>query len=94
MGVRKLPISDRYISRQFRRNIKGNLIRAIVELLTNSYERKSQIDLPGSIHKKEELLSGDFRKLDLEEDTKGFLWIKTPTFSANENGVIGYGRYL
>jgi methionyl-tRNA formyltransferase len=45
-------------------------IEAFPALITNSYERKSQIDLPGSIHKKEELLSGDFRKLDLEKEVE------------------------
>ncbi|KKL51795.1 hypothetical protein LCGC14_2291920 [marine sediment metagenome] len=33
-------------------------------------------------------------KLDLEIDTDGLLWILPPKFDVNENGVIGYGRFL
>ena len=56
MGIRKLPISDRYISRQFRRNIKGNLIRAIVELLTNSYESYKRIEEKEKIQLKKKII--------------------------------------
>lgn len=44
MNSRKLTISDRYMTRQFRRNIKGDLIRAIVELLTNAFESYRRIE--------------------------------------------------
>jgi len=33
-------------------------------------------------------------KLDLEVDTDGLLWILPPKLNVNENGVIGYGRYV
>ncbi len=32
--------------------------------------------------------------LDLEVDSDGLVWIKPPKFTAHENGVIGYGRFL
>ena len=38
--------------------------------------------------------SNTLAKLDLEADSDGYLWIKPPTFSVNENGVIGYGRFV
>ena len=37
--------------------------------------------------------SNTLSKLDLEADSDGALWIMPPTFSVNDNGVIGYGRY-
>jgi len=33
-------------------------------------------------------------KLDLEMDTEGFLYILPPTWGVNDNGVVGYGRFL
>jgi len=45
-------------------------IEAFPALINNSYQRKSQKDLPGSIHKKEDLLCGDFRKLDLGKEVE------------------------
>lgn len=33
-------------------------------------------------------------KLDLEEDSDGFLYLSPPTFGVNNNGVVGYGRFL
>ena len=33
-------------------------------------------------------------KLDFEADADGFMWIKPPTWGVNDNGVIGYGRFL
>ena len=33
-------------------------------------------------------------KLDLEMDTEGFLYILPPTWGVNENGIVGYGRFL
>lgn len=33
-------------------------------------------------------------KLDLEVDIDGGLWIIPPVWGANDNGVIGYGRYV
>ena len=33
-------------------------------------------------------------KLDFEKDADGFLWILPPTWGVNDNGVIGYGRFL
>jgi ubiquinol-cytochrome c reductase iron-sulfur subunit len=33
-------------------------------------------------------------KLDVEVDSSGNLWILSPTWSPNANGVVGYGRYL
>ena len=32
-------------------------------------------------------------KLDLEKDKDGFLYILPPKFNANDNGVVGYGRF-
>lgn len=32
--------------------------------------------------------------LDLEADSDGLLWILPPKFNVNDNGVIGYGRFL
>ena len=32
--------------------------------------------------------------LEFEADVDGFLWIKPPTWGVNDNGVIGYGRFL
>ena len=29
-----------------------------------------------------------------EVDSDGYVWILPPTWSPNENGVIGYGRFL
>ena len=33
-------------------------------------------------------------KLDLEADPDGLLWITPPTWGVNENGVVGYGRFV
>ncbi len=33
-------------------------------------------------------------KLDLEMDTDGFLYLLPPIWGVNDNGVIGYGRFL
>ena len=33
-------------------------------------------------------------KLDLEVDTYGLLWILPPKLNVNNNGVVGYGRYV
>ena len=33
-------------------------------------------------------------KLDLEMDGDGFLYLLPPTWGVNDNGVIGYGRFL
>ncbi len=33
-------------------------------------------------------------KLDLEADADGLLWIKPPVWGVNENGVVGYGRFV
>lgn len=33
-------------------------------------------------------------QLDLEEDKDGYLWILPAKFTPNENGVVGYGRFL
>ena len=33
-------------------------------------------------------------KLDLETDVEGFLYLLPPTWGVNNNGVIGYGRFL
>ena len=41
---------------------------AFPTLLDRSYSRTSQKNMKGSIHKKEDLLSADFRKLDLEQE--------------------------
>ena len=32
--------------------------------------------------------------LYLEEDSDGFLWIKPPKWGVNENGIVGYGRFI
>ena len=32
--------------------------------------------------------------LTFETDADGFLWIKPPVWGVNENGVIGYGRFV
>ncbi len=33
-------------------------------------------------------------QLEFEADAEGFLWILPPVWGTNENGVIGYGRFL
>ena len=33
-------------------------------------------------------------KLDFEVDNQGFLWVLPPKWGVNDNGVIGYGRFL
>jgi hypothetical protein len=33
-------------------------------------------------------------KLNFEQDSDGFLWILPPIWGVNDNGVIGYGRFL
>lgn len=33
-------------------------------------------------------------KLDFEADADGFLWILPPIWGVNDNGVIGYGRFI
>ena len=33
-------------------------------------------------------------RLDLEVDDKGAIWITPPVFSANANGIVGYGRLV
>ena len=33
-------------------------------------------------------------KLDLEVDAEGFLYIIPPTWGVNDNGIVGYGRFL
>ena len=38
--------------------------------------------------------SNTLAKLDLEVDADGLLWILPPKLNVNENGVIGYGRFL
>jgi Rieske Fe-S protein len=38
--------------------------------------------------------SNTLPKLDLEEDSDGFLWIKPPVWGVNTNGVVGYGRFV
>jgi Rieske Fe-S protein len=38
--------------------------------------------------------SNTLPKLDFEADTDGFLWIVPPTWGVNQNGVIGYGRFV
>ena len=38
--------------------------------------------------------SNTLAKLDLEADSDGYLWIKIPTLTVNENGIIGYGRFV
>ena len=37
--------------------------------------------------------SNTLAKLTLDIDSDGFVFIMPPVFTANENGVIGYGRY-
>ena len=32
--------------------------------------------------------------LDFEADADGSMWIKPPTWGVNQNGVVGFGRYL
>ena len=38
--------------------------------------------------------SNTLPKLDFEADSNGFLWIKPPVWGVNENGVVGYGRFV
>jgi len=38
--------------------------------------------------------SNTLAKLDLEADDKGDLWILPAKFSPNDNGVVGYGRFV
>ena len=38
--------------------------------------------------------SNTLAKLDLESDSEGFLWILPPVWSVNNNGVVGYGRFI
>jgi len=38
--------------------------------------------------------SNTLATLYLEEDSDGFLWIKPPTWGVNENGIVGYGRFI
>ena len=33
-------------------------------------------------------------KLEFETDASGYLWILPPVWGVNENGVIGYGRFI
>ena len=33
-------------------------------------------------------------KLDLEADVDGFLYIIPPTWGVNDNGIVGYGRFI
>jgi len=33
-------------------------------------------------------------KLDLEVDSAGFLYVLPPVFGVNENGVVGFGRFI
>ena len=33
-------------------------------------------------------------KLDIEMDAEGFLYILPPIWGVNNNGVVGYGRFL
>lgn len=33
-------------------------------------------------------------KLDLETDAKGYFYIQPPIFNVNNNGIVGYGRFL
>ena len=33
-------------------------------------------------------------KLDLESDSDGFLYVVPPTWGVNDNGVVGYGRFV
>lgn len=38
--------------------------------------------------------SNTLPRLDFEKDSDGFLWILPPIWGVNENGVIGYGRFI
>ena len=38
--------------------------------------------------------SNTLAKLDMEADSKGDLWILPAKFSPNDNGVVGYGRFV
>ncbi|EPA04522.1 ubiquinol-cytochrome c reductase iron-sulfur subunit [Candidatus Nitrosarchaeum limnium] len=38
--------------------------------------------------------SNALAQLTFEEDADGFLWIHPPTWGVNQNGVIGYGRFV
>ena len=38
--------------------------------------------------------SNSLAQLTFEEDADGFLWIHPPTWGVNQNGVIGYGRFV
>ena len=38
--------------------------------------------------------SNALAKLDLESDANGFLYILPPTWGVNDNGVVGYGRFI
>lgn len=33
-------------------------------------------------------------RLDMESDSNGFLYILPPTWGVNDNGIVGYGRFL
>jgi methionyl-tRNA formyltransferase len=45
-------------------------VEAFPSLLDHSYQRKSQKEIPGSVHHKEDLMNGDFRKLDLGKEVE------------------------
>jgi len=38
--------------------------------------------------------SNTLPKLNFELDADGFLWILPPIWGVNDNGVIGYGRFV
>lgn len=38
--------------------------------------------------------SNTLPKINFEKDSDGFLWILPPTWGVNDNGVIGYGRFI
>ena len=38
--------------------------------------------------------SNTLPKLDFEFDSDGFVYILPPKFGVNDNGVIGYGRFV
>ena len=38
--------------------------------------------------------SNTLAKLDFDVDSDGFLWVMPPTWGVNDNGVIGYGRFV
>ena len=38
--------------------------------------------------------SNTLPKINFEKDSDGFLWILPPTWGVNDNGVIGYGRFV